>query len=146
MLRRSGAGDRITIRVSVAEAEQLLGTRYSVYRHPDTDSYIVRTVSYSLPSILHEHVDLVTPTTYFGNMLPMKSTHFLEPASNNFQALTGAALVDTVAADCNIVITPRCLRALYKTENYTASAYPQNTLGVAGYLEEYANRADFKVG
>jgi len=42
------------------------------------------------------------------------------------------------------VITPSCLRALYNTAGYIPKATHKNKLGVAGYLDQFANRADLQ--
>ena len=42
----------------------MLDAEYGIYS--DGQSHIVRTQAYSLPEMLHEHVDLVSPTIYFG--------------------------------------------------------------------------------
>ncbi|PIL34082.1 hypothetical protein GSI_03793 [Ganoderma sinense ZZ0214-1] len=145
---RSHAGDWITIRVSVAQAEKMLGTKYNVFRHGQSDEYVIRTMNYSLPNVLHEHVALVSPTTYFGTMKSMKATSFIHEGGPTIQSdpnlarLTGPNSLATVPSSCATTITPSCLRALYKTSDYTPSATKQNRLGVVGYLAEYANRAD----
>ncbi|KAI9444513.1 peptidase S8/S53 domain-containing protein [Lactarius indigo] len=50
----------------------------------------------------------------------------------------------TVPASCATTITPTCLRALYNTAAYVPAATSNNTLGIAGYLDEFANHADLK--
>ena len=52
---------------------------------------------------------------------------------------------DSEAADCNILITPACLKDLYKTTGYKVNVASNNTLGIAGYLENYANINDLEV-
>lgn len=42
----------------------MLQAEYGIYT--DGQSHIVRTQAYSLPEMLHEHIDLVSPTIYFG--------------------------------------------------------------------------------
>lgn len=42
----------------------MLDAEYGIYS--DGQSHIVRTQAYSLPEMLHEHIDLVSPTIYFG--------------------------------------------------------------------------------
>lgn len=42
----------------------MLDAEYGIYS--DGQSHIVRTQAYSLPKMLHEHIDLVSPTIYFG--------------------------------------------------------------------------------
>ena len=150
--QRSHAGDWVTIRVSVAQAEKMLGTQYNVYRHGKSDDYVVRAMNYSLPSVLHEHVAVVAPTTYFGTMKSMKATSFIQKDRPTIETdadfahlLTGPASLATVPTSCNSVITPACLRALYNTTSYVPAATDKNSLGIAGYLEEFANRADLQV-
>ena len=66
-LTRSSSGDWISLCVPVGQLEQMLGTKYHVYKHSATETTIIRTIGYSLPSILHDHVTVVTPSTYFGH-------------------------------------------------------------------------------
>ncbi|KAH9893535.1 peptidase S8/S53 domain-containing protein [Cubamyces lactineus] len=149
--QRSHAGDWVTIRVSVAQAEKMLGTQYNVYRHGKSDDYVVRALNYSLPSVLHEHVAVVAPTTYFGTMKSMKATSFvqkdkpvIETDADFAHLLKDPASLATVPSSCNTAITPACLRALYNTTSYVPAATDQNSLGIAGYLDEFANRADLQ--
>ncbi|KAG6836128.1 hypothetical protein H0H93_011087 [Arthromyces matolae] len=137
----TGGGDWVTIRVSVADAERMLNTKYHVYEHSASSERVVRTLSYSLPRDLHDHVDLVSPTTYFGTTRSMRATSFLEPAhADTFEK--GSEL-DAVPSSCNSTITISCLQNLYNTVNYKPSA-KNNSLGIVGYLEEFANRADLQ--
>ncbi|KAG6846140.1 hypothetical protein H0H93_015778, partial [Arthromyces matolae] len=139
----SGGGEWVTIRVSVAEAERMLNTKYDVYHHPASNERVVRTLSYSLPRELHSHVDVVTPTTYFGTMRSMRTTSFLQPLKE--EKVDDSFAVDaSVPTSCNTAITISCLRTLYNTNSYVPAATSVNKLGVAGYLEEYANRADLQ--
>ena len=150
--QRSHSGDFITVRVSVAQAEKMLGTQYQMFRHGKSDDYVIRTMNYSLPSVLHEHVAVVAPTTYFGTMKSMKATSFVQEDAPTIESdadfahlLKGPGSLATVPSSCSTTITPACLRALYNTVNYTPQATDRNILGVAGYLEEFANRADLQV-
>jgi tripeptidyl-peptidase-1 len=150
--RHSGGGDWVTITVSVAQAERMLGTKYNVYNHRSTSEKVVRALSYSLPRELHSHVSVVAPTTYFGTMRSMRATHFLEPDSKPVpvESITPEVpqngRVNAVPpTSCNTKITPSCLRTLYNTANYVVAGGNNNTLGVAGYLNEYANHADLQV-
>ncbi|KAJ7132373.1 peptidase S8/S53 domain-containing protein [Mycena epipterygia] len=144
---RSAGGEWITIRVSVSQAERMLDTKYGVYRHAASDSYVVRTMEYSLPRELHSHVDVVTPTTYFGTMRSMRATSFLQPqvvATGDEESFAAEISPLAVPASCGTTITPACLRALYNTTAYVPKATATNKLGVAGYLEEFANDADLQ--
>jgi tripeptidyl-peptidase-1 len=143
----AGGGDFIFFSVPVPDAERLLNTKYNIYYHQESNSYAVRTLGYSLPRILHDHVALVTPTTYFGNVRSMKSTYLLEPIIPDVDGGT-VSLHNTnleTPSSCQIVITPDCLRALYNTTSYVVKANGTNKLGVVGYLGEFANQADLQV-
>nr|VWP02127.1 Eukaryotic translation initiation factor 3 subunit G (eIF3g) (Eukaryotic translation initiation factor 3 RNA-binding subunit) (eIF-3 RNA-binding subunit) (Translation initiation factor eIF3 p33 subunit homolog) (eIF3 p33 homolog) [Ganoderma boninense] len=148
--QRSHAGDWITIRVSVAQAERMLGTKYNVYRHGKSDEYVIRTMNYNLPNVLHDHVAVVAPTTYFATMKSMRATSFINTDLPTIESdplvasLADPTSLATVPSSCNTTITPACLRALYNTAGYVPAATDKNILGVAGYLDEFANRADLQ--
>jgi tripeptidyl-peptidase-1 len=76
----SPSKDWINIRVTVEEAEKLLGAEYSVYAHDD-GTELARTTKWSLPSHLHEHIDTVQPTTSF--MRTKVSSDFADPKPLN---------------------------------------------------------------
>ncbi|KAG0702391.1 peptidase S8/S53 domain-containing protein [Suillus ampliporus] len=148
-LIRSSAKDWVTIRVPVGLAEEMLDTTYHVYKHAETGEGIVRTTSYSLPDILHEHVDLIQPTTMFARFKAFKSTlHWtdqVQPAvlSTSGGTITGPA-GNEVDASCVDTVTISCLKQLYNAVDYNTSATNCNKLGITGYLEEYANKMDLQ--
>lgn len=141
----TGGGEWVTLRVSVAQAERMLDTKYNVYHHPATSQRVVRAMSYSLPRELHSHVDVISPTTYFGTLHSMRTTSFLQPDIKPLDKLVPDLVNAAVPASCGTTITPACLRALYNTSTYVPTATATNKLGVAGYLQEFANRADLQV-
>lgn len=147
---RNGAGDWLTLSIPVSLAEMMLDAKYSVFRNPVTDSYVVRTTEYSLPAELHEHVQVIAPTTYFGGMRAMRATSHLSldaPLISPAEADAQRNALDVVSAppSCATTITPACLKALYNTTSYTPQATDTNKIGIAGYLDYYANDADLQV-
>ena len=54
-LTRSFSRGWISLSVPVGRLEQMLGTKYHVYRHSATGTTIIRMIGYSLPSILREY-------------------------------------------------------------------------------------------
>jgi len=60
----SPANDWISIVVPIEKAEELLQTSYTKYAHRD-GATLSRAAEWSLPLHLHEHVDVVQPTTSF---------------------------------------------------------------------------------
>ena len=119
-----------------------MGTKYHVYKHSKSGEEVVRTLSYSLPRELDSHVDLVAPTTYFGNLRTMKSTSSLKPKTS---AKSATFTSPESPLFCNAAVTPKCLQSMYKTIDYIPKS-KKNKLGVAGYLDQFANYADLQVG
>ena len=151
-VERANAGSWLTAPITVGQASRMLNATYNIYQHDTTEELIVRAISYSLPSVLHPHVGVVSPTTYFSGMRSMKATSFLQPhikpLENDHEfaaALTSPGSLATVPSSCSTTITPSCLRALYNSSTYVPKATSTNKLGVAGYLGEFANTADLQV-
>ncbi|KAG2115755.1 peptidase S8/S53 domain-containing protein [Suillus discolor] len=146
---QSPAKDWVTIRVPVGLAEVMLTTDYHVYKHAQTGESIIRTMSYSLPEILHDHVDLIQPTTMFARFKAFKSTlhwtNHVQPADSSLSGstITGPA-GNQVDARCNNTITVSCLRQLYNAVDYKTSATNDNALGITGYLNESTNDVDLQ--
>ncbi|KAG2361727.1 peptidase S8/S53 domain-containing protein [Suillus spraguei] len=146
-LVRSSANDWVTIRVPVSLAEEMLDTTYYVYKHAETGDSIVRTTSYSLPENLHNHVDLIQPTTMFARFEAFKSTlHWANQSavlSTSTGTITGPA-GNQINASCNSTITISCLKQLYNSVSYNTSATNGNQLGITAYLDQYANNMDLQ--
>ncbi|KAI0079096.1 subtilisin-like protein [Panus rudis PR-1116 ss-1] len=149
--QRENGGSFVTVIVTVEQASRMLNATYNVYRHAKTDEYIVRTTSYSLPSVLHEHIGVVAPTTYFSTMRSMKATSFIQSGAKTIEddhevapKLINPGSLATVPSSCSTTITPACLRALYNTTTYVPKATATNKIGIAGYLDEFANDADLQ--
>ncbi|KAH9012365.1 subtilisin-like protein [Lactarius pseudohatsudake] len=102
--------------VSVSQANDLLGASYQLYTHTKTNETIVRTLGYSLPVVLHGHVQTVAPTTFFSSPVAQWQT----PRKRS-----------SVAA-----VRPGNMVA------YVPSAMDRNKVGVTGYKQEYPSPAD----
>jgi len=138
--------------VPVAQANALLGASYQLYRHTETSETVLRTIGYALPEALHEHVQTVAPTTYFGSPRALRQTSQLRPNGPTLpdgdpelqNELASLSLDGAVPANCSDIITPTCLRILYKTGGYVPRARGGNQLGITGYLGQYVSRSDLK--
>jgi len=148
-LSRSPAGDWVKVRVPVSLAEEMLRTEYHVWQHEESGDAVVRTTSYSLPTHLHVHIDVVQPTTMFARMKGMRATYRFADEDVQTVGITEptipipSAYNGQVNASCNASITPTCLRELYNIGDYTPQAADVNKIACTGYLEEYANFEDF---
>ncbi|KIK60501.1 hypothetical protein GYMLUDRAFT_167978 [Collybiopsis luxurians FD-317 M1] len=136
------ASDRwISVNIPISLAETLLNTTYHVFAHTDSDAKIVRTLEYSLPRHLHEHINLVSPTTYFGTTQSMRTTSLLQPKISGLNSNLTAELTPSIS--CRTVVTPTCLQELYNTANYTPTQTNVNKIGITGYLAQYASYSDY---
>ncbi|KAK7062335.1 Tripeptidyl-peptidase sed2 [Favolaschia claudopus] len=147
-ITRSSAGDWLTVTLPVNLVEKMLDTKYHIWHK--NGEYIVRTTSYSLPKNVHDHVELVQPTTMFGTFKKLKSTiHSVSPITSQAESQKSQPFFDsttglTVDASCNTTITITCLQQIYNAVGYTPSANVGNSIGIAAYLEDFANRADLQ--
>ncbi|KAK7053947.1 Tripeptidyl-peptidase sed2 [Favolaschia claudopus] len=147
-ITRSAAGDWLTVTLPVNLVEKMLDTKYHIWHK--NGEYIVRTTSYSLPKNVHDHVELVQPTTMFGTFRKLKSTiHSVSPITSQAESQKNQPFFDsttglTVDASCNTTITITCLQQIYNAVGYTPSANVGNSIGIAAYLEDFANRADLQ--
>ncbi|THV08229.1 tripeptidyl peptidase A [Dendrothele bispora CBS 962.96] len=142
---RSPAQDWVIVDVPLSLAETMLDTTYNVWQHTDGD-YLVRTTSYSLPEHLHEHVDLVQPTTIFARWKGMRSTIFWPDNEIEETSIASAKQLAGTDVDpaCNVSITIDCIRQLYNLEGYTPQVPESNSIGITGYLEQFANIEDLQ--
>lgn len=141
--------DWITFTTTTRQASTLLNSSFAWYQYHGGGGPKLRTLSYSVPDHIVPHIDLVQPTTRFGQLGTQKSTIFemhrvddaqdISPVANNNKVAASKQQTDT---DCGYRITPKCLKLLYNI-NYTASASPENKVAFASYLEEYARYQDF---
>ena len=101
---------------------------------------MVRTTSYGLPSHLHDHIDLIQPTTMFGRFKQHRSTVIpagpdaviaeFDPDASGIDSGSGV----TVNPSCNETITIQCLQQLYNAVGVVPSANINNSIAVTAYL------------
>ncbi|KAH9025026.1 subtilisin-like protein [Lactarius pseudohatsudake] len=130
--------------VSVSQANDLLGASYQLYTHTETNETVVRTLGYSLPVVLHEHVQTVAPTTFFSSPLtqwqtPRKRSDVAAVRSG--KSSSGEPVTMPLSRRITAV-TPAFLRWLYGTFAYVPSAMDRNVIGVTGYIEQYPSPTD----
>ncbi|KAI1503372.1 tripeptidyl-peptidase 1 [Biscogniauxia marginata] len=138
--------DWVTISTTVENANQLLDTTFAWYQYEAGGGPKLRTLSYSVPDDIAGHIDLIQPTTRFGQLGAKRSTIFemqiLDPAKEQ-ELLDSKVSGVSAVADCNVArITPACLKSLYNIK-YTPD--PEgNLVSFASYLEEYARYDDLQ--
>ncbi|KAJ7815332.1 family S53 protease-like protein, partial [Mycena olivaceomarginata] len=130
------SGDMLEIKIPVSEANDLLSAQFSVFTHVETGKTIIRTLQYSLPAPLTQHVEFFHPTTIFAP--PIDSRPKFVAAS---PARRAAPVSDDFPFTCTRAMTPACLQGLYGIPT-TPATQKSNTLGVAGFIDEWANQED----
>ncbi|KAG6333310.1 hypothetical protein ID866_5777 [Astraeus odoratus] len=148
---RSSAMDWVTIRVPVSLAEEMFDTKYYVYVHASTGESIIRTTSYSLPEILHEHIELVQPTTMFARFKALGTAMYWATNAQEGNVPTESGTItgpagNLVDASCNSSVWSPCITQLYNAVNYSTSATNGNKIGIAGYaLSGYPSIEDLQL-
>ncbi|KAF8492103.1 tripeptidyl peptidase A [Gautieria morchelliformis] len=148
-LVRSPSMDWLKIETTVKLAEEMLNTTYHVWDNIKTGDTLVRTTSWSVPEHLHEHIDLVHPTTMFRGGLQRKAATFrkLDTASGKAAVMSiPATSPSAVDPSCNTTITPTCLLELYNATQYKVqSALKGNKIAISSYLGQFANIKDLQL-
>ena len=112
-------GDWINFYIQTVDAERILDTQFHYYWNPANDVKRVRTLQYSVPASLHQYVQMIQPTTRFGEIRPQRFHHTVGSPAPNIDTLT-PTLAGFNATFCNSTITPDCLKGLYGIGNYKA--------------------------
>jgi len=117
----------------------MMDTTFATYQSTvREDIKRIRTLHYSIPAELREHIDMIQPTTRFGQIKPQ----FSQIIDKEVVPSIYFAKATAVNATCNDSITPTCLRDLYNFADYKPVAKADTKIGVTGYLEQYARYKD----
>jgi tripeptidyl-peptidase-1 len=129
--------------VPVLQANKLLGASYQLYRYAGTnDTPIIRTVGYTLPTVLHAHVQTVAPTTFFAS--PQQTPQMHPVGAVGAKAAPRADDGDEEVPNGDEEVTPEFLRWLYKTDLYSPTATSRNALGIVGLNNEFPSPQDLQ--
>jgi tripeptidyl-peptidase-1 len=130
-------GEWINFVAPVSTAEKMMDTTFKTYQSlVRKEMKRIRTMHYSVPVELREHIDMIQPTTRFGQIKP-EFSQIIDKDYTSAQMATAA-----VNQTCNNAITPQCLKELYNFADYKADPNATTRLGVTGYLEQYARFKD----
>ncbi|KAI0366839.1 subtilisin-like protein [Pilatotrama ljubarskyi] len=137
----SSSGDMLRIQIPPEQANTLFNANFSTYVHGKTNTTMVRTLTYSLPADVSDHVAFVYPTTQF---IPPPTRKAEVRIVERFPTVkrSGSKRAD-VPAQCAQAISPACLQAIYNIPPTPATA-AGNSLGVSGFDNEVANPDDLK--
>jgi tripeptidyl-peptidase-1 len=128
----SSDGHWVTFSSTVGKANSLLNTTFLTYQNGGVSK--VRTTQYSVPDELMEHIDLISPTTYFGKTVasvPTFTKTKREPPTKR-----------VVDASCQTSITPACIKELYNVGTYTPDPKSGSRVGFGSFLNQSALYTD----
>ena len=63
--KASPAGDWLSFSIPVSKANEMFDADYGVYTHTESGKVAIRTLSYSVPSDLTNHLKVVYPSTTY---------------------------------------------------------------------------------
>ncbi|KAI0546262.1 peptidase S8/S53 domain-containing protein [Xylaria curta] len=119
---------------SVEIVNRLLNTTFAYYNV--AGSRKLRTTEYSVPEHVAPFVQLIHPTTFFGQT----KSHRM-PIDDEVDSPT--KLESSVGADdCKRLITPPCLRTAYNIGDYVPNATSGSRIGFGSFLNESARLDD----
>ena len=122
----------VNFATDVQTANGLLGANFKHYTKDGVTK--LRTLSYSVPDNVAQHVDFVTPTTFFGQTSAFRPTHRYAHGSP-----LGARALN---ASCATAITPQCVRELYNTVGYVPDPKSGSRIGFGSFLNESSRYSD----
>ncbi|KGQ06746.1 Tripeptidyl-peptidase sed3 [Beauveria bassiana D1-5] len=125
-------GDWVNVRATVGQTDALIGSLLEHYIYHGEDKPVLRTTQYFIPDALEDAIDFIHPVSNF--MRPVRSLSKIKWLNET----------DLTKRDppCTSVITPKCVREAYNFYYKTPDDKSSVTMGVAGFLEQYANYQD----
>ncbi|KAI8633223.1 subtilisin-like protein [Xylariaceae sp. FL1651] len=127
--------DWVSFKTTVGVANKMLDTQFSWYISEEAKPRkALRTLKYSVPDDVAEHINLVQPTTRFASI---RANHETETEIIGLQVASLAG----DAVNCDTTITPQCLKTIYNID-YTPDPKSGSKVAFASYLEEYARYSD----
>ncbi|OAA56464.1 family S53 protease-like protein [Cordyceps fumosorosea ARSEF 2679] len=126
--------DWIEFTAPVSQMESLLGTQYEWFTHDESGITIPRTTKYLVPQALHDHIDMITPTTAFYNAIGAHA------AATEESDVVANAVERRDACLSNGHMTPACINQHYNVD-YTAKG--TQLCGTTGLIGIGANHTDY---
>jgi tripeptidyl-peptidase-1 len=140
-------GHFINFATTVGTANSLLNTTFMTYQNSGVSK--IRATQYSIPDALVQHIDLVTPVTYFGKtvaQVPTFTRTKKQVEDNKRRRGDGTwpseNATATIDASCQVSITPKCLKELYNVGSYVPDVKSGSRVGFGSFLNQSALYAD----
>lgn len=127
-------GSFIDFAADIPTVNKLLNANYKYYKNGDTTK--LRTLQYSIPDSIQQHIEIVDPATFFGT-----PTAFKQPVVKKSFGKTPrrAAAADTTCAQA---LSPSCVKQLYNVGDYKADPRSGSRVGFSSFLNQSALYSD----
>ncbi|CAD6592610.1 MAG: hypothetical protein ASARMPREDX12_006921 [Alectoria sarmentosa] len=139
-------GANVNFSTTVSTANSLLSTTFNYYENAGIQK--LRTTGYSIPDDLMAHIDLITPTTYFGKTVPQipapRMDHRVRPIMTRQWNGTNSTTNGTIDASCFTLITPTCLKEIYNI-HYTPDPKSGSDIAFGSFLNQSARTQDLSL-
>jgi len=136
-------GAFVDFAATVDHANTLFAANYKYYTNGEDTTSRLRTLSYSIPDHVADHVTLVDPSTFFGSMKamhPVGETAPNPPPSPMRNDKRASNI--TVDPSCQTGITPKCLKQMYNVGSYTPDPKSGSWIGFGSFLNQSAIYTD----
>ena len=127
----------IRFTTNIGTANKLLKSKYHNFERQGVMK--VRTLAYSVPDELDQHIDVIWPTTYLSRSHP---TSVKFPSSTSKQLSASKLTEAAILADCFSGLTLDCVRNYYGI-HYTPAGGSGSRVGFASFLNASAQESDF---
>lgn len=105
-IKKSQSMGWLTLDATVSEAENLLKTKFFLYKHSLTGKPHVGCSEYSIPEYVQPHVDFITPTVHFDTKIPQaKPLPKREFDKARLEERTPVSATSTASASASVVGT-----------------------------------------
>lgn len=125
-------GFYINFGTTVEKVDGLLNSSFSYFDVQGRKK--LRTLEYALADDIAQHIELVTPTTYFGTTKKSAPVHLPEPAEEDMARVAE----EDEEPDCSRVLTPPCLKEMYGFGDYEPDPDSGSRVAFASFLNQSA--------
>ncbi|KAJ7764277.1 subtilisin-like protein [Mycena metata] len=132
--------DFLQITLPVGKANILLAADFRTFTHVASGTRSVRTLSYAVPAALQAHIRFVHPTVAF--VPPLRVPGVAAVKVNDTRRSEAVEPRASIPASCEFDTGPSCLQVVFGIPTAKANDSASNVLGVAGYVDQFANTGD----